>query len=395
MLALRETALKLRAAVMDIFHPRELTLSSPVQGSRHVRISTRVQITLCALLFVMMSASIAGVAHMLFARSPDQLAQELAQRDAQVLAMRADLAGLRTQVALHSARLEKRQAAIAALIDPRQQGTALAAFDAMQAMPALTAQMAGKQSQILAPLAAAEANQLLLMERATRAAQARYQQVYHLLDDLGLKPAQLLRQSLAGQGGPLERANASGSPLAKADPRFKELFLSWQRLDLLEKAIASIPSLKPVRSYIYTSGFGIRLDPFTGETALHAGVDMSGAVGEPIYAAGEGTVLSAGWSGAYGNMVDLGHGQGIETRYAHMSRVAVKPGKQVRKGDLIGYMGSTGRSTGSHLHFEVRIDGRAVNPMPFLEAGAALASIENRPDLAQGGPIDGEGVRID
>ena len=394
-MALVETWTKWRAAVVAFFHPRDLVLSSHIHGERHLHVSTRLQLTLCVALLLLCTASLGGLAHMIFAPTSDEVAQQLAQRERQVEAMQADLAGLRTQVALHSARLEKRQAAIAALLDPRHQGQALAALDAMQAMPALNAQMIGKQSSILAPLAAAEANQLLLMERATRAAQARYQQVYGLLDRLGLEPARLLRQSLVGQGGPLEPADGVGGPLAKADPRFKELFLSWQRLDLLEKAMASIPSLKPVKAYIYTSGFGIRLDPFTGETALHAGVDMSGPVGEPIYAAGDGTVRSAGWSGSYGNMVDLTHGQGIETRYAHMSRIAVAVGTQVRKGDLIGYMGSTGRSTGSHLHFEVRIDGRAVNPMPFLEAGTALASVEPRPDLAQGGPLGEDVARID
>ena len=383
---------KIRAAVLEIFHPRELVLSSPLQGVRHLYISTRAQISLCAALLLLLGASLVGLSHMMFAPTPEQLAQQLAARDAQVAAMQADLAGLRRDVALHSARLEKRQAAIAALLDPRQQDQALASLDALHMAPALSAQMLGKQSQILAPLAAAEAHQYLLVERATRAAQARYQQAYAILERLGLEPAQLLRQSMVGQGGPLERAD---SALAKADPRFKDLFLSWQRLDLLEKAMASIPSLKPVKAYIYTSGFGLRLDPFTGETALHAGVDMSGPVGEPIYAAGDGTVQSAGWSGAYGNMVDVAHGQGIETRYGHMSRLAVKSGARVRKGDLIGYMGSTGRSTGSHLHFEVRIDGRAVNPMPFLEAGTALASVTDRPDLAQGGPLGADDVRID
>lgn len=392
---LAETAQKIRAKLVALFHPRALQLSSPLEGTRHIFLSTRAQITLCAALMSVLTAGLVGVGHMIFTPTSAELAQQLAARDAQVAAMQADLAGLQRDVALHSARLEKRQAALAALLDPRQQDQALAALDALHSAPALSARMLGQQSQILAPLAAAEANQLLLVARATRAAQARYQQAYAILERLGLQPAHLLRQSMAGQGGPLDAADAVGGPLAKADPRFKELFLSWQRLDLLEKAMASIPSLKPVKAYIYTSGFGIRLDPFTGETALHAGVDMSGPVGEPIYAAGDGTVQSAGWNGAYGNMIDLAHGQGIETRYGHMSRVAVKPGARVRKGDLIGYMGSTGRSTGSHLHFEVRIDGRAVNPMPFLEAGAALASIASRPDLAQGGPLSEDGVAID
>ena len=101
---------------------------------------------------------------------------------------------------------------------------------------------------------------------------------------------------------------------------------------------------------------------------------MAGAVGEPVLAAGEGRVVRAGWHGGYGKLVEIAHGKGLTTRYAHLSRLDVKKGDRVKPGEQIGGMGSTGRSTGSHLHYEVRLDGRAVNPMPFLEAGVELAA---------------------
>ena len=119
---------------------------------------------------------------------------------------------------------------------------------------------------------------------------------------------------------------------------------------------------------------------------MHAGVDLAGRYGDLIYAASDGVVSNAGWSGAYGNMIELGHGKGIVTRYGHLSRINVHPGESVKKGEVIGRMGSTGRSTGTHLHYEVRIDGRAVNPVPYLEASNYVLAIQERADLGQGGP---------
>jgi murein DD-endopeptidase MepM/ murein hydrolase activator NlpD len=143
----------------------------------------------------------------------------------------------------------------------------------------------------------------------------------------------------------------------------------------------------PVKDYRYTSSFGFRYDPFTGGSAMHAGVDMAGAHGEPIYAAASGTVLQAGRSGGYGNLVELSHGKGIDTRYGHLSAILVKPGDHVEKGQLIGRMGSTGRSTGTHLHYEVRVDGQAVNPRPFLEASAYVLAAQAEAATGDVGPV--------
>jgi len=132
----------------------------------------------------------------------------------------------------------------------------------------------------------------------------------------------------------------------------------------------------PVKDYRYTSSYGVRYDPFNGNSAMHAGVDMAGAHGEPIYASANGTVLRAGRNNGYGNLVELAHGRGIDTRYGHLASITVRPGQVVRQGQLIGHMGSTGRSTGTHLHFEVRVDGRAVNPRPFLDASAYVLAAQ-------------------
>jgi murein DD-endopeptidase MepM/ murein hydrolase activator NlpD len=120
---------------------------------------------------------------------------------------------------------------------------------------------------------------------------------------------------------------------------------------------------------------------------MHRGVDLAGAVGEPIRAAANGVIVKAGWVSGYGNYVEIDHGSGISTRYGHMSRFAVRSGDRVGRGEQIGAMGSTGRSTGSHLHYEVHIDGEAVNPMPFLEASDyVLAAQDRRSTLGVGGP---------
>jgi murein DD-endopeptidase MepM/ murein hydrolase activator NlpD len=172
-----------------------------------------------------------------------------------------------------------------------------------------------------------------------------------------------------GLGGPFVPATDGA---AGADPKFAELFVNWQRVEQLEDAMASLPSYVPARSYTVTSSYGFRYDPFHGRGAQHAGLDMAGAHGEPIYAAATGRVVRAERYGAYGNTVDIDHGRGILTRYAHLSAINVSVGDRVEMGEHIAAMGSTGRSTGTHLHYEVRIDGQPVNPRPFIESSRYL-----------------------
>ncbi len=189
---------------------------------------------------------------------------------------------------------------------------------------------------------------------------------------------------------------AIGGPLdgGKADPTFKQLFMSWKKLDNLSQGAIAVPSEKPVKTAAFTSGYGVRSDPFQGRSAMHAGIDLAGPVGTPIYATADGVVTTAAYnSGGYGNLIKLDHGRGIETRYGHLSSMSVREGERVRRGELIGRMGSTGRSTGSHLHYEVRVDGRAVNPIPFMKSTDYLLAMQRRAgsgpamdQVALGGP---------
>ncbi|WP_246166454.1 M23 family metallopeptidase [Sphingomonas sinipercae] len=206
-----------------------------------------------------------------------------------------------------------------------------------------------------------------------------------------IDPAALKRlgftPSTGGQGGPFDGAG---------DPTFKQLFSSWKKLDSLQNGAIAIPSEKPVRLAAFTSGYGVRSDPFKGGAAMHAGIDLSGPLGTPIYATAEGVVTNAGWnSGGYGNLIKIDHGRGIETRYGHLSSIGIQPGQKVTRGQLIGRMGSTGRSTGSHLHYEVRIDGRPVNPIPFMKSTDYLMAMKkggnthSMDQVALGGPTGG------
>jgi murein DD-endopeptidase MepM/ murein hydrolase activator NlpD len=203
-------------------------------------------------------------------------------------------------------------------------------------------------------------------------AQKRYMITAAEVRRLGLKPERL---TAGGMGGPFEPVQTASNE----DPNFKALFMSWKKLETLEQGTVAIPSMEPVHNTNFTSGYGVRSDPFKGRAAMHAGIDLAGPVGTPIYATADGTVERAEWNnGGYGNLVELNHGHGIQTRYGHLTRYVVSAGQQVKRGQLIAYMGSTGRSTGSHLHYEVRIDGRAVNPIPFLQSSDYLQAVQRR-----------------
>ena len=164
-------------------------------------------------------------------------------------------------------------------------------------------------------------------------------------------------------------------PESQFETSLGNLDLALQRLEDARKQVKSLPFANPAPGKTITSTFGNRIDPFFGTMAMHAGIDFREPYGEPIHSTGAGTVTAAGPNGSYGNMVEITHGDGIVTRYGHLSRVVAKMGAKIEIGDVIGEAGSTGRSTGTHLHYEVRRDDVAVDPMRFLNAGAKLTSL--------------------
>jgi murein DD-endopeptidase MepM/ murein hydrolase activator NlpD len=152
------------------------------------------------------------------------------------------------------------------------------------------------------------------------------------------------------------------------------------------KSRSAIPSREPVDSPTLTSSFGVRNDPFNGRHRMHQGVDIPGPIGTPVYATADGVVERAEWAGGYGHLVELNHGNGMQTRYGHLSKIIAQPNERVRRGQLIGLMGSTGRSTGSHLHYEVRIAGAAVDPAPYIRTTNYELALRDARNAAMGGP---------
>jgi len=181
------------------------------------------------------------------------------------------------------------------------------------------------------------------------------------------------------------RPNAPAARAGRTSLEYHELFIAWRAADQEDFAI---PSGRPVDRANLTSGFGIRTDPFRSRAAMHPGIDLAAPLGTPVYATADGIVDRSEWNdGGYGNLIEIDHGQGIQTRYGHLSERIAQPGQRVRRGDLIGLMGSTGRSTGSHLHYEVRVAGQAVDPIPYVPNGATMvAARQQREALAEGGP---------
>jgi len=179
------------------------------------------------------------------------------------------------------------------------------------------------------------------------------------------------RGAEAGRGGPFEPLPARAQTFeARADRVAAQRAATAELRDRLEDA----PIRTPAPGASISSGFGARTDPFLGQPAFHAGLDFESAQGRPIRATAPGRVTTAGYSGGYGLMVEIDHGGGLTTRFGHMSSAAVQIGQIVKAGAVLGHVGSTGRSTGPHLHYETRIDGEAVDPLRFLRAGAAYAA---------------------
>ncbi|MES2445483.1 MAG: M23 family metallopeptidase [Pseudomonadota bacterium] len=312
----------------------------------------------------------------------------MAAMSQQVAKMRADVDAAKEAAKAHADRVEQQQAVITAVMTGKTDRAKILA-----PLPETSAKTSAVAEEVLEPLRRLEARQVAMAAQARAAGEARYEQTAAQIRRLGLSPERYVRNVplvAGGMGGPLEAADGDDGTTAAADSdaQFRALFLTWQRLDSLEQTVISIPSMQPVDHIQFTSTFGVRSDPFRGTAAMHAGVDIPGAIGTPIYATADGIVGRAGVSGGYGNMVEVNHGRGIQTRYGHMSKILVEPNTRVRRGQMIGLMGSTGRSTGSHLHYEVRVDGKAVNPIPFLQSGDYLTAIQDRQAGAVGGPAN-------
>lgn len=192
--------------------------------------------------------------------------------------------------------------------------------------------------------------------------------------EAGLSPDDLLdqvRKGYSGQGGPLspQTLSTKGPAPSSEEIRANTILLGLDKMNLYRLAAFKAPFAIPVESsFRYTSGFGYRRDPKGAGNRMHEGTDLAGDYGTPVNATADGVVVYADWDSGYGRLVKIKHDFGIETRYAHLSQLRVEVGQRVSRGDRIGDMGNSGRSTGTHLHYEIRFGGKAVNPMTFIKA---------------------------
>lgn len=192
--------------------------------------------------------------------------------------------------------------------------------------------------------------------------------------EAGMSPDDLIgavREGYSGQGGPLTPISfsTSGAAPSPEELRANAILGGLDRMNMYRIAAYTLPFAMPVKDgFRLTSSFGYRQDPVRGGRRMHEGMDMAGAYGTPIYATGDGTVIFSGWNSSFGRHVQIRHANGLVSTFSHMSQLRVEVGQRVSRGDRIGDMGNSGRSTGTHLHYEVRLNGTPVNPMTFIKA---------------------------
>jgi murein DD-endopeptidase MepM/ murein hydrolase activator NlpD len=236
------------------------------------------------------------------------------------------------------------------------------------------ANMAITLAHLQASLDRVEARQAETLTSVEDNYDTRARHIRGVLADLGINPARMGGGS-SPTGGPFVAARLPANA-GNFERQVYRISVARAQFDRLVRAVAVIPVRRPVVGDIeLSSGFGMRIDPFVRAPAMHTGLDFRGDPGDPVRATADGTVSMADWNGGYGRMIEIDHGHGLATRYAHLSAIDVRLGQRVRAGQFIGKIGTTGRSTGPHLHYETRINGSAVDPHRFLRAGLRLGSI--------------------
>lgn len=220
-----------------------------------------------------------------------------------------------------------------------------------------------------------ERRQMAALSAVEDSMESRVRRMRGVFTDLGLDMAQLEAATpRSAIGGPFVPVKLSANAGA-FERQLYRINVTRSQMQRLSATLTLVPFRKPVIGEVeFTSGFGVRSDPFLGRPAMHTGLDFRAATGDPVRATANGKVASSGWMGGYGRMVEIDHGNGLSTRYGHLSEIHVKVGDVVKIGQVIGAVGSTGRSTGPHLHYETRIDGDAVDPQKFLRAGVRLSA---------------------
>lgn len=367
------------ARLRSWFPEREFFMRSQGQV-RFIKISSRVQIAAAAIAvgatsFWAVSLGAMGISQYLAQSERTELLDRearVATAESRVSSYRDDLDAVADDLSARQAFIERMSEAHLSVLpnDPAVDDSVSDSTDETDAM----VEEIGLSIPEARSLAELEARQLAYVERLTRYADQRSQRASAALRQLGLNPGTMLASvdDRSAMGGPVDSDG-------EIDPRFVRLGFSLARMDVLERGLAGVPRSQPAAAGMMSSSYGYRKDPFTRRAAFHAGLDYKGRIGTPIRAAAEGTVIFVGRKGGYGKLVEIRHANGLTTRYAHLSGFAVAAGDKVSAGQHIGAMGSTGRSTGPHLHFEVRQGGKPLNPRAFLEkAPHVLKEIRSR-----------------
>ncbi|WP_313616731.1 M23 family metallopeptidase [Agrobacterium sp.] len=227
-------------------------------------------------------------------------------------------------------------------------------------------------SKVTLSLKSIEQDQLDRITQLTRGADRKTEEMAAIMSRTGVK---IDDQQPSGIGGPFVEPQGTNGSIFESS--MNDLDIALNRLETMRATAGELPFGNPAPGRNITSRFGNRMDPFLGRPALHAGIDFQAETGANVRTTGAGTVVTAANIGGYGNLVEIDHGQGITTRYGHMSAILVKAGDTVEAGDIIGRAGSTGRSTGPHVHYEVRRNDSPVDPMRFLNAGIKLQTYLN------------------
>ncbi len=354
------------------FPDREFFMRSEGQV-RFIRISAKLQMRGAALVSALLLAWLGtiawvGVASLLSAWHHD----DLLDREAKVASAESRVSAYRENIGKVADDLKRRQDFITQVVEAhvgdlpadarRDETVSDSAAEARKTVDKFSSAVPEA-----APLAQLEARQLTFVEALTRLADRRSAAAEAAMRRFGLNPDRMIdaANDAGAMGGPQMRLATSAD--GSLDPRFRRMGQSLARMEALQRGLEGIPQVLPASLRFISSGFGYRADPFDGGADFHPGLDFKGPYGAPIYAAARGKVSFVGQRSGYGNCVEIDHGNGLVTRYAHMSGFRIRIGTPVDAGALIGVIGSTGRSTGPHLHFEVRINDRAVNPRPFLE----------------------------
>jgi murein DD-endopeptidase MepM/ murein hydrolase activator NlpD len=232
--------------------------------------------------------------------------------------------------------------------------------------------LAGAITRLQASLDRVEQRQTATLNSLADTYDSKARRMRGVLAELGVDVGKAAPTAAEAMGGPLVPVSVAHDAIS-FERQLHRIKLARAQIARLTRTLGTIPVRKPLDGEIdLVSGFGVRTDPFTGSPAMHTGIDLHGDSGDPVRATADGTVTAAGWGGGYGRMIDVDHSNGLTTRYGHLSSVAVRVGQSIRTGQIIGKVGSTGRSTGPHLHYETRLRGRVVDPQKFLRAGQWL-----------------------